>query len=328
MRTMLLATLFLLLPTAATAADLARSVSASDGWSSWSVPKLAAAGEACCYTIGRRGVDSVGCDLDERSWSISTGHSGGSLKVSPSDHLTVYVHAKGGKVDKIRAYAATCPVKTRDSIRELSGIAPAESAAWLAAEARRKAGSDDDDAALLALAYHADASAETALQQLAAAGQPRQQRETALFWIGQARGQPGVDFVERVARDDADSEMRRHALFVLSQAEEFDTYPKLLARAREDKVGEVRSQAMFWMAQMEDPRAGNDILALLVQERDEEVREQAVFALSQLPDGAGDKALIGVLRGSYPREVKQKALFWLGQSGSDEAIAFLDKMLD
>lgn len=327
MRTMLIATLLLLLPAAANAADLGKTVAASDGWSSWDVPKLAAAGDACCYTIGRRGVDGVGCDLDERSWSVSTGNNGGTLKVTPSDHLTVYVHAKGGKVDKIRAYAASCPVRTRESVRELSGISPSDSAAWLAGEARRKAGSDDD-AALLALAYHADASAGTALQQLTAAGQPRQQRESALFWIGQARGQPGVDFVERVARDDADSEMRRHALFVLSQAEEFDTYPKLLARAREDQVGEVRSQAMFWMAQMEDARAGNDILALLSQERDEEVREQAVFALSQLHDGAGDKALIGVLRGSYPREVKQKALFWLGQSGSDEAIAFLDKMLD
>ena len=328
MRTMLMATLLLLLPLGATAADLGRTVVASDGWSRWDVPKLAAAGDACCYHIGRGGVDRVGCDLDERSWSISTGHGGDTLKLSPSDRLSVYVHAKGGKVDKIRAYAATCPVNSRGSIRELSGISPADSAAWLAGEARRKAGSDDDDAALLALAYHADAAAETALQQLAAPGQPRPQRETALFWIGQARGQAGVDIVERVARNDADSEMRRHALFVLSQAEEFDTYPKLLASAREDRVGEVRSHAMFWMAQMEDPRAGNDLLALLGQEQDGEVREQAVFALSQLPKGAGDQALIGVLRGSYPREVKQKALFWLGQSGSDEAIAFLDKMLD
>jgi hypothetical protein len=96
---MLLATVFLLLPAVATAADLAKSVTASEGWSSWSVPKLAAAGDACCYNIGRRGVDRVGCDLDERSWSISTGHSGDTLKIAASDRLTVYVHAKGGKVD-------------------------------------------------------------------------------------------------------------------------------------------------------------------------------------------------------------------------------------
>jgi hypothetical protein len=37
--------------------------------------------------------------------------------------------------------------------------------------------------------------------------------------------------------------------------------------------------------------------------------------------------LIALVRGSYPREVKQQALFWLGQSGSDEAIKFLDDVL-
>jgi len=58
-----------------------------------------------------------------------------------------------------------------------------------------------------------------------------------------------------------------------------------------------------------------------------DVREQGVFELSQLKEGEAEAALIALVRGSYPREVKQQALFWLGQSGSDEAIKFLDDML-
>jgi hypothetical protein len=38
--------------------------------------------------------------------------------------------------------------------------------------------------------------------------------------------------------------------------------------------------------------------------------------------------LIGLVRGNYPREVKQQALFWLGQSGSNDALKFLDEVLD
>jgi HEAT repeat protein len=57
------------------------------------------------------------------------------------------------------------------------------------------------------------------------------------------------------------------------------------------------------------------------------VREEAVFALSQLDDSIATHALIAVIHGNYPRPIKEKALFWLGQSGSDEAMAFLDELL-
>ncbi|HET7063746.1 MAG TPA: hypothetical protein VFI49_05675, partial [Rudaea sp.] len=63
------------------------------------------------------------------------------------------------------------------------------------------------------------------------------------------------------------------------------------------------------------------------KETSKDVREQGVFALSQLKEGEADAALIALVRGNYPREVKQQALFWLGQSGSDEALKFLDDVL-
>ncbi|TDR40419.1 HEAT repeat protein [Tahibacter aquaticus] len=323
-----LAILLLWIPQA-NAADLASQIAGSDGWTSWQVSKVADAGEPCCYDLNRGGVDRIGCDLDGGNWSVSVGSRNSQAKPASTDQLTVYAHVSHGKVDKIRAYAATCPVNTRQVLRPLPAVAAADSVAWLE---RQVAGGSDakhiGDETVMALAFHADSAAQQALLRLAAAGQPEKRRETALFWLGQARGAQGVAAVEGFARDDADEDIRRHALFVLSQAEEFDTYPKLLASARNDRAGEVRSQAMFWMAQMKDSRAGKDILGLLDKEQEADVREQAVFALSQLPDKAGDQALIEVLRGHYPRDVKQKALFWLGQSGSDEALAFLDQVLN
>ena len=78
---------------------------------------------------------------------------------------------------------------------------------------------------------------------------------------------------------------------------------------------------------MNDPRAATDIAHAIRDDASADVREQGVFALSQLEDGKGDEALIGLIKGSYPREVRKQALFWLGQSGSPQAIQYLDEAL-
>ena len=132
---------------------------------------------------------------------------------------------------------------------------------------------------------------------------------------------------QRVALTDTDSEIREKAVFDLSQAHGFDGYASIHRIARQDKAGHVREQALFWMAQMGDARARADIVAAIESETSDSVREQAVFALSQLKEGEADNALIALVRGNYPRKVKEQALFWLGQSGSTQALDFLDEVL-
>jgi HEAT repeats len=320
---------FAAISASAQAASLDTQVTAQDGWTAWQVPKVAGSGEPCCFDINQGGVNRIGCDLDGRNWSVSiSGVNSRSEKPAASDFLTVYAQVTGGKVAKLRAYSATCPVQTRGPLHKLDDVDPAQSVAWLERQlAARPDKKGPGDEVVTALAFHAAPAGLQALERIAGPAQSEDLRESALFWLGQARGEAGLAVVERYLRDDPDEDIRRHAVFVLSEAKEYDTYPRILAVAHNDRSGEVRSQALFWMAQMQDPRAGQDILATLGTEKDESVREQAVFALSQLSGGAGDKALISVLRGDYPREVKQKALFWLGQSGSDEAMAFLDSVL-
>lgn len=326
MRTLMAAALFSI--SFACAADIGKDIGAADGWTSWPVAKAAGAGEPCCYDIGRSGIDRIGCDLDGRNGGVRIGGTPASAKPAATDTLTVYAHVAGGKVDKVRAYAATCPVTARQTARPLAGVSARDSIDWLERLAMTAGAAESlDDEPVMALAFHADPAAESALARMAAAGQPQKRREAALFWLGQGRGASGLAIVEGFARDDADEDIRRHALFVLSQAGEFDTYPKVLASAQGDRAPEVRSQALFWLAQMKDVRASRDIVEALRRERDAGVREQAVFALSQLPDGQNDAALIAILRGDFPREVRQKALFWLGQSGSDSAMAYLDEVL-
>jgi HEAT repeat protein len=211
-------------------------------------------------------------------------------------------------------------------VRWIEAVDPASSIAMLSALVDRDTSHDPDDHGLTALAYHAGAAATHSLAAHAERSHRSEEREQALFWLGQTRWVEGADVIEHYATTDADPKLREQAVFALSQSQSPDAYAHILEIARKDPTGHVRSQAYFWLAQMDDARAQDDIIAGLRSEPADDVREEIVFALSQLEHSA-DAALIAVLRGDFPRGVKKQAMFWLGESGSPEAMAYFDEAL-
>jgi len=304
--------------------DLGKRIAQQDGWVAYQVPKAADGGVACCFQMHGKHVVQSGCDLEGNSWGNSDDQR---PPQATADALNVYFRVSHGKIDKVRAFSASCPVRDADKLRWLDNVAPQASVAFLAASTAATPNEDIFDAELAALAMHADPAATPALRDLSTQSHPRKVREQSLFWLGQMRGVEGAQVVEHAATTDADPELRAHAVFVLSEAHGVDGYAAIHRIAQSDSSAHVREQALFWMAQTGDARARNDITAAIGKENSKDVREQAVFALSQLKEGEADAALIALVRGSYPRDVKQQALFWLGQSGSDEAIRFLDDVL-
>lgn len=305
------------------AESLDTRVKQADGWVAWNVPMVADAGAPCCYTGNDHGAWSTGCDLDGRDHGFGTSDH---PRPPSDDTLTVYAHVAKAHVDDVRAYAATCPVKSRGDIRRIEGVPSSDSIAllssWIEIPDRTH-----DGLVLAAIAYHADAAATHVLATRAEPTHPRNEREDALFWLGQARGADGAAIVERYATTDGDPKLREHAIFALSQSHAGDPYARIHAIAGSDPADHVRSQALFWMAQTGDERAARDITDAIASDASKEVREQAVFALSQLGEGKSDDALIALLKGNYPREVKKQALFWLGQSGSPRALQYFDQAL-
>jgi hypothetical protein len=308
---------------ASAAAGLQAQVTQADGWVAWQVPMVADAGAPCCSTWRRGSPAQNGCNLDARDWSFGTD----SKHPLNDSTLAVYAHVATGRIDHVRAVASACPVESKDAIRRLDAVVPAQSVALLADWLAGADGRHDEDSALAALAYHEDASATRAIAARAGPEHEEDVREQALFWLGQTRGAEGADIVEHYATSDADPDLREKAVFALSQSHAGDPYARILAISRSDRTAHVRSQALFWMAQMEDSRAPADIIAALATETSDDAREQAVFALSQLRVGLAEDALIAVVRGNYPRAAKKQALFWLGESGSPRAIRALDEVL-
>lgn len=298
-----------------------------EGWARYEVPLVEGQQGPCCHSIHEGVVQQRGCDLDRRGGITIQGDgmhddAGGRH----DDALVVYLHHSAGRIDDVQAFGSSCPVRADAEPVPLAAVAPADSVALLA----RLAGGERDKAgegAMVALAQHAGDGATQALVRLSGKEHSTAARRDALFWLGQSRGVAGAEAVLAVARSDEPAKLREHAVFSLSQNEDIDSFAALAQIAREDPVPRVRGQALFWMAQGDDPRAADAILAAMREDPSEKVREQGVFALSQLDGGRGDRALIGIVRGDYPRKMKKEALFWLAQSGSAEALEFIDATL-
>lgn len=290
-----------------------------DGWSSWQVAAVDAAPDWCCWssTWSHGKPSSKPCRLD------SNRDSYGNRDHETTDAVRVYARTAGGKVDRLRVFSATCPVQAATPINDLGSIAQDASARWLIGLVKQHG-----DEVLPALAMHRGDVAGDGLAAIARTDLRVETRKEAVFWLAQVRGREGADITSSVMFRDPDPDVREHAAFALSESKSPRAAADLIRLGTTDRNGEVRSQAWFWLAQMGAPEAESAIVASIRKESDDEVREQAIFALSQLPQERAPRALIAAVEDrSLSREERKRALFWLGQSESEAAQAYLERVL-
>jgi hypothetical protein len=301
----------------------------ADGWSSWEVATVDDAPAWCCWNDGHtaRGGSWTSCKLDGNDSGF------GNRDDETTDTVRIYARTVGGKVDRLRALSASCPVAAATPIHDLGTVAEDDSARWLI-DLGRQAESDPvrrhrvGDAILAALAIHRGNFARDTLAGMARNDARRETRKQAVFWLAQVRGAAGAEITSSVMFDDQDPDVRKHAAFALGQSKSARVAADLIRLGTTDTVGDVRAQAWFWLAQNGAPEAENAISAALRQDSDDDVRERAIFALSQLPDERGTKALIAVAEDrSLSREQRKRAVFWLTQSESEAAQAYLERVL-
>ena len=214
----------------------------------------------------------------------------------------------------------------------LTGVKPTESVALLATYPR---GSDLEDhrdrsvgnEALTAIALHADASADRALESFVKPEQGEGLRRQAAFWMGAARGKAGLATLQHMAKTDPSSDVRAHVTFALSVSHEAEAVDEMIHMAHDDTSSHVRGQALFWLAQKAGKRAVGTITGAIENDPDTDVKKKAVFALSQLPKDEGVPKLIEVAQNNRNPAVRKQAMFWLGQSNDPRALQFFEKVL-
>jgi len=312
-------------------------------WIGYAVAVVPGKQTTCCNgSIGDVGDQGCGrCRLEsehgEDGQSVSTGGAS-TFKLESPPHFLVLYRATAGKIQKIRTFSPECELDAGGlPLVWLTEVRVADSVAWLSAFV--KAGGagaeteEDNDgehlssSALTAIAFHADASAESALERFAGAGQPGRLREHAAFWLGATRGRQGYEALTRLVRDDPDDHFREKAVFALYVSKEPEAVDAIIGVAHHDSSAHVRGQALFWLAQRAGKKAEATITEAIEKDPETDVKKRAVFALSQLPKDEGVPLLIQVAKTNTNGVVRKQAMFWLGQSHDPRALAFFEEIL-
>ena len=293
-----------------------------DGWVSWEVQAVEDSPAWCCWSSWDNGVaDTSTCKLDADRQNT------GSRDNTKTDAIRVYARFAAGKVEKVRALAAACPVESKTPIKKLDNVATDDSARWLVGVAKAS-DSDFDEEALGALAMHRGALAFDALSTMARADAQEERRKRAIFWLAMLRGTAGAEIATKTMFNDPNPEVRKHSAFAITQSKSPQVTADLTRLGNTDKDGDVRAQAWFWLAHTGAANVEDAIIAASKKDQDDNVREQAIFALSQLPDERATPALIKAAEDrTLSHEQRKRALFWLAQSQSTGAQAYLDKVL-
>jgi hypothetical protein len=289
-------------------------------WIGWSVDALPD-DSVCCHRLHREGTCSLASE--SRGWS-----SYDSDDREPQTELVILAETRRGEVVDLRLVSPDCRIDGAGRRVVWIGAIGAGPSLDLLESLLDVPDSDADvaDRALAAIAYHPVPRADALLERRAFdSGLDEDDREQALFWSGNLRGDRGYRLLDRFLDSEADADLRSHAVFALSQSSSAGAIERVKRVSAEDRDAEVRSQALFWLAQSDTGGAATWILDRMNLERDAGVREQAVFALSQLEDGAD--WLLRLMKSSREPEVVRQALFWLSQSDDPRALAELERIL-
>jgi HEAT repeat protein len=305
-------------------------------WIGYAVLMLSGDHEVCCSGSWNDGDRLCGERRLEGGDGTNINSSAHQADLEGSQTLLVLFRVENHTVEKVRVFSEDCQINAGGrTVYWLTQVRPTESVALLASLATGSGSSlvsaDDrdhvNDGAVLAIALHADPSAERALDGFVASGQPEKLREHAAFWLGSARARSGFETLHRLAREDRDDSFREKLMFDLSISKEPAAVDALIESARNDSSSKVRGQALFWLSQKAGKKAASAITDAIERDPETEVKKRAVFALSQLPKDQGVPLLIQTARTNSNPAVRKQAMFWLGQSNDPRALDFFEQVL-
>ena len=305
-------------------------------WTGYEVAGVPGEHGDCCgnYRESANGQSNGVWHLEkERGNGGGSSRSKNDAKLEGGNKLWILYRADKKHIERIRIMSNQCELDAGGlRLIWLKDVKSEESVRFLSEFVRGRENLDGDEhrigeQALTAIALHADASADRALEGFSSAGQPEGLRKRASFWMGAARGAAGLAQLEKMAKTDPSGDVRAQVSFALFVSKEPGTTEEMIRMAREDESPHVRGQALFWLAQKAGSKAENAIAGAITSDPDTEVKKKAVFALSQMPKDEGVPKLIEVAEKNKNLEVRKQAMFWLGQSGDPRALEFFERVL-
>ncbi len=306
-------------------------------WLGYSVAEVPGNRSVCCQHWGKNGSEECGtCSLESQNHGTNISNRddrSSKVNLEGPRGLAVLYRAESGKFTQIRIISLDCTVDAGGlnlvwlpSVKSYDSISLLEKFARQSDTNSRKEEAISQ-AALTAIALHADPTADRVMESFVAPSEPVSLRRETAFWLGEARGAEGLRILQKMAKSDPSPEVREQVTFALSVSKESGALPEMIRMAHEDESSHVRGQALFWLGQKAGEKASKAITGSIDSDPDTEVKKKAVFALSQMPSDQGVPKLIQVAQTNRNPQIRKEAMFWLGQSESPEALAFFEKVL-
>ncbi|MEM9302605.1 MAG: hypothetical protein AAGE01_10865 [Pseudomonadota bacterium] len=285
---------------------------AGDGWVGFAFDLVERREGPCCWhghgsRKGRRG-----CHLTSRDRGFV--EDSGTRRLSERAYFLGRIEA--GTVVEATVVAEHCPLTGNgEAVRWLATDNAHERLSRLTRTGSRRVAST----ALHGLAVLDGDGVTDELQTLAVDPPHRDVGRGAVFWLGEARGDRGLDALDELLRELPPGG-RREAINHALHANGTPGATRRLQRiATDDPVREQRNDAVFWLAQDDDP-ATLEATAALIGDLLDDVDPDAdasLFALSEIDLPAATALLERTAQEHGEPRVRQEALFWLAQAAPE-----------
>jgi HEAT repeat protein len=318
----------------APAAEIAAARASAARWLGWRVPLVAGDRDLCAsWTTDRDRVRGIVLDVP----TVETRPSAPSqpartFSLNAGTTLLVLVRATDGRVERIRTIADDCPIDAHgQTLHWLTAVSPADSVSFL--ESLTAAGDLGPsapavrDSAIAAIALHADATADAALDRLTRPGLSSAIRTGAARWLVNARGEPGFDRVSALIASERDSRLRATFVAALARGSSPRTGAALLDLARSDADPTVRGEAISGYARLGGGNIIETLAGLLGRESQADVRARIVAAFGLVPGEAGIPRLLEMASREPDPLLRKEAVRALSRSTDPRATRYLEGVL-
>ena len=308
-------------------------------WVAWRTPMVGGDRDMCSWYGDRLGtvrgmlIDDGVMITDNTRPRITA--PTGPIPLEAGTQIVVLARVVDRKVERLRTAGDDCPMDAGGrTVYWLDSITPSESLRFLgtlvttSSSDRSLTDSDRSVAqtAVRAIAYHRDAAADAALNQIATSHPDASVRRQAASNMGSLRGAAGVTALSRLIESEKNVDARRQLVTSLGGSREPSAVTALRALAK-DPEPKVRSEAVYYTIMRGGGPAIPEAVKIAESDADDSVRKRAVSAIGRLAPEISTAPLIQLARTSPNTVVRKEAVSILSTSKDPRAMAFMDELL-
>jgi HEAT repeat protein len=154
-------------------------------------------------------------------------------------------------------------------------------------------------------------------------------RKSAVHGLGEMGGERVINELMTIYASDQNLDLKRTVLHALSEIESPRAAERIVAVARDQNENlELRRTAIHILGERESDATTNELIRLYDTDRNREVRQTVLHALSETKGQRAEDKLFEIARGGDDPELRSTAIHLLGERADRRSLALLSDTLD